>query len=143
MSQHAVALAQQGVPWRRGAAWWIVGILGALLTLAGIYVLADPESARDIVRQIIGTFLLSNSCLAVVAGFQATDKENPLTPYRMLAAGVGLTVGILVILEPVSDSVTDDAAKVILALGLLGYGAFLDLRGRMRRGRQVACGAAR
>jgi len=123
MSQQAAALAQKGAPWRRGVAWWIVGLEGAVLALVGIYVIADPDTSRDIVRQIIGAFLLANSGLRAIAGFRADNQANPLTPYRMLAAGVGLTVGLLVVVEPASDFVTEDAAKVILALGLLGYGA--------------------
>ena len=123
MSQQAAALAQKGAPWRRGVAWWIVGLEGAVLAIVGIYVIADPDTSRDVVRQIIGAFLLANSGLRAIAGFRAENQANPLTPYRMLAAGVGLTVGLLVVVEPASEFVTEDAAKVILALGLLGYGA--------------------
>jgi uncharacterized membrane protein HdeD (DUF308 family) len=122
MSEQAMALAQKGVPWRRGVAWWIVGIEGAILTVVGIYVVAAPDDARDIVRQIIGWFLLANAVLAIAASLRGDGPTNPITPYRMLAAGVGLTVGLLVALEPVSDYVDSDAAKVILALGLLGHG---------------------
>ena len=122
MSQQAMDLAQKGLPWRRGVAWWIIGIEGAILAAIGIYVVAAPDQARDVVRQLIGWFLLINSCLAIAASLRGDGPAHPITPYRMLAAGVGLTVGLLVALEPASDFVDSDAAKVILALGLLGHG---------------------
>jgi uncharacterized membrane protein HdeD (DUF308 family) len=122
MSQQAFAMAQKGLPWRRGLAWWVVGIEGAIITIVGVYVVAAPDDAREIVRQIIGWFLIANAVLAIAASLRADGPTNPITPYRMLGAGVGLTVGLLVALEPVSDYVDSDAAKVILALGLLGHG---------------------
>ncbi len=141
MSQQAMELAQKGVPWRRDVPWWIVGVEGAVITIVGIYVIARPDDAQDIVRQIIGWFLLVNACLAIVASVRAEGAANPLTPYRMLSAGIGLSVGLLVVLEPMSDYIEEDAARVALALGLLGHGlvglagAFATrASGGMRRG---------
>jgi len=122
MSQQAVALAQKGVPWRRDVPWWIVGVEGAIIAIVGIYIVSRPDDAQDIVRQIIGWFLLVNACLAIVASLRDEGAANPLTPYRMLGAGIGLSVGLLVVLEPVSDYIEEDAARVALALGLLGHG---------------------
>ena len=122
MAQQAMELAQKGVPWRRGMPWWIVGIEGAILTAVGIYVVASPDQARDVVVQIIGWFLIANAVLAIAASLRDDGPTNPITPYRMLGAGVGLTVGLLVALEPVWDYVDSDDARAILALGLLGHG---------------------
>src|SRR5690349_20801374 len=119
MAEQAKATLQKGIPWRRGLAWWIVGIEGALLLAAGIYVVAAPDSARDTVRFLIGAFLLANSVGFAMAGLRPAALANPMTPYRMLAAGAGLTVGILVVVQPFSDYITDDSARVILATGLL------------------------
>lgn len=145
MSQQAMALAEKGMPWRRNVAWWIIGLEGVVITIVGIYILADPDSARSVVRQIIGWFLLVNACLAIAASLRADGQANPITPYRMLGAGIGLSVGLLVVLEPVSDFITDDAARVILAIGLLGHGlvglvgAFATrASGGMRRGALIA-----
>lgn len=52
MSQQALALARKGLPWRRGTAWWIVGIEGTALAIVGIYVVIEPDRSRDIIRQI-------------------------------------------------------------------------------------------
>jgi uncharacterized membrane protein HdeD (DUF308 family) len=124
MTEQAKATLQKSIPWRRGLAWWIVGLEGLLLLAAGIYVVAAPDNAKDAVRVIIGAFLLANSVSFILAGLRPEALSNPITPYRMLAAGSGLTVGIIVILQPWSENISDDAARVILALGLLAHGAF-------------------
>jgi uncharacterized membrane protein HdeD (DUF308 family) len=125
MTEQARAAVMRGVPWRRGLAWWVVGIEGLILLAIGIYIVADPDTARDIVRQLIGAFLLVNSAAWAYNGLRSENQATPITPYRMLAAGVGFTAGLLVFLEPISDLVDGDAAKVILAVGLLGCGAII------------------
>ena len=95
MAEQAKATLQRSVPWRRGLAWWIVGLEGLLLLAAGIYVVAAPDDAKDAVRVIIGVFLLANAVSTAMAGLRAAALSNPGTPYRMLAAGSGLTVGII------------------------------------------------
>jgi uncharacterized membrane protein HdeD (DUF308 family) len=123
MAEQAKVTLQKGVPWRRGLAWWVVGIEGALLLAAGIYVVAAPDDAQDAVRVIIGAFVLANSISFVMAGLKPAASSQPIMPYRMLAAGVGLTVGTIVVLQPWTENITDNAGRVILALGLLLYGA--------------------
>ncbi len=147
MAQQAMELAQKGVPWRRGMPWWLVGVEGAILTAVGIYVIAAPDDARDVVVQLIGWFLIANAVLAILASLRGDGPTMPITPYRMLAAGIGLTVGLLVALEPLWDYVDSDAGRGILALGLLGhglvglYGAFATrASGGMRRGALVTGG---
>ncbi len=122
MSEQTKALLEASKPWKRGIAWWIIGAEGAVLALIGIYFVADPEGARTIVRQVFGWFLLINSVLAAVAGIRSANELNPGMPYRMLSAGIGLAVGVLVVAGPISDFIDDGAAKVILAFGLLGFG---------------------
>jgi hypothetical protein len=66
--------------------------------------------------------LLVNSLLRIWAAMRGMAPMDRGMPLRMVASGIGLTVGLLVLLEPVSDYVTNDAAKVILGIGLLAYG---------------------
>jgi uncharacterized membrane protein HdeD (DUF308 family) len=147
MVEQAKATLQKSVPWRRGLAWWIVGIEGLLLVAAGIYVVAAPDDAKDAVRVIIGAFVLANSIGSIMAGFRPVSVANPITPYRMLAAGSGLTVGIIVVLQPWTENITDNAARVILALGLLVFGSVgfagsyaTRAAGGVRRGALIICG---
>jgi len=123
MAEQAKATLQKGIPWRRGLAWWVVGLEGLLLLAAGIYVVAAPDDAKTAVRVIIGAFLLANSISNMMAGLNPSAQSNPVMPYRMLAAGSGLTVGIIVVLQPWTENIADNAARVILALGLLVSGA--------------------
>jgi hypothetical protein len=41
------------VRWYQGVTWWVVGIEGAVVTLAGLCMIVAPDSARDIVRQLL------------------------------------------------------------------------------------------
>jgi uncharacterized membrane protein HdeD (DUF308 family) len=100
-----------------------VGVEGVALLLIGIYVIVAPDSARGAVRGLIGAFLLVNSVGVALAGLKTDLQTNPITPYRMLAAGVGISVGTIVLLQSFSDYISDDGARVILAIGLLVYGA--------------------
>jgi uncharacterized membrane protein HdeD (DUF308 family) len=144
MVDQAKATLERNIPWRRGLAWWVVGVEGLLLLAAGIFVVASPDNAKDAVRVIIGIFLLANSIGSVMAGLRPEALSNPIMPYRMLAAGSGLTVGIIVVLQPFTENITDNAARVILGLGLLVFG-ILGLAGSyvtratggMRRGALV------
>ncbi len=145
MTDQAKATLQKGVPWRRGLAWWIVGLEGLLLLAAGIYVVVAPDDAQDAVRVIIGAFVLANSVATIMAGLKPAARTQPSTPYRMLSAGVGLTVGTIVVLQPWTDNIADNAARVILALGLLLTGAIglagiyaTRETGGMRRGPIIA-----
>jgi len=149
MVDQAKATLQKSVPWRRGLAWWIVGLEGLLLTVAGLYIVIAPDDAQDAVRFIIGAFVLANSIGSVLAGFRPEAASNPSMPYRMLAAGSGLTVGAIVVLQPWTENITDNAARVILALGLLVFGV-IGLAGSyaarstvgIRRGALITSGVA-
>ena len=52
-------LARQTAPWREGQSWWVAGVEGIIALLIGIYVVADPVQASDLVRQLIAVVLLS------------------------------------------------------------------------------------
>jgi uncharacterized membrane protein HdeD (DUF308 family) len=122
MTDRAKDMLTQTAPWKRGVGWPVLAIEGLLGIGIGIYVLVDPDGARDIIRQILGAMLLINGLLRIVHGFRDNPKGLPSTPYRLVSGGIGATVGAIVLLENVSDYITVDAARVILALGLLAFG---------------------
>lgn len=115
-------MLQQAAPWRQGIAWGLVLIEGIVALGIGIYMLAQPATAQGIVRVLIGIIFLVSGVLRIYAGFRDTARSNPMTPFRLLSGGVGLTVGLLVVLEPFTAFLTEDAARLILAFGLLVYG---------------------
>jgi len=120
MEDRAKSTMLQSAPWRRGIPWYIVGIEGGALAIVGIYALVQPDKARDIARQLIGAILLVTAAIEAYASFR--NPTHPAAPYRLFRSGVGVAVGLIVTLEPVSDYLDADASRFILGLGLIGYG---------------------
>jgi uncharacterized membrane protein HdeD (DUF308 family) len=120
MEDKAKTAVLQSAPWRRGIPWYLVGIEGGILAAVGIYVLVQPDNARDIVRQLVGAILLITAAIEAYACFR--NPTHPAAPYRLFRSGVGVAVGLIVTLEPVSDYLDADASRFILGLGLIGYG---------------------
>lgn len=113
---------EQGMPWRKGTGWMIVMIEGVVLAIIGVMFLISAEGASRTVRMVLAAVLLINSLLRIWATMRGMAPMDRGMPLRMVASGIGLTVGLLVLLEPVSDYITNDAAKVVLGIGLLAYG---------------------
>jgi uncharacterized membrane protein HdeD (DUF308 family) len=120
MTDQAKQMLTQSAPWRRGIAWPIILIEGIIALAIGVYILAQPDDAGDIVRQLIAAVLLVNGLLEILTGFRM--PQAPATPYRILRGGIAATVGLIVTLEPISDYIESDASRVILAFGGLVYG---------------------
>jgi uncharacterized membrane protein HdeD (DUF308 family) len=113
-------MAQENAPWRAGTAWWVTGIQAAVLVVIGLYFLLAPASAGGLLLQLISLVLLIHSAMQIVANFRA--GPGGASPYEMLQAGVGVTVGLLIffrgLLVPTLDG---NSARIILSLGLLAY----------------------
>jgi uncharacterized membrane protein HdeD (DUF308 family) len=86
----------------------------------GIYILAQPGDARDVVRQLLGAVLLANGLLSILVGFR--HPQAPAAPYHILRGAIAATVGLIVTLEPISDYLDSDASRFIVGLGGLAYG---------------------
>jgi uncharacterized membrane protein HdeD (DUF308 family) len=121
MGTKAQSLATQHAPWRKGLGWPILAIEGAVALGIGIYILVATDDARDIIRQLIAVVLLIQAFLHTMAGFR--NRELPVAPFHVLRGGIGMTVGVIVLLENFSDYLNVDAARFILGLGLIAYGA--------------------
>lgn len=120
MGTKAQSLATQHAPWRKGLGWPILAIEGAVALGIGIYILVATDDARDIIRQLIAVVLLIQAFLHTMAGFR--NRELPVAPFHVLRGGIGMTVGVIVLLENFSDYLNVDAARFILGLGLIAYG---------------------
>jgi len=120
MTERAVSIAREHAPWHEGTAWWVTGIEGVILALLGLYLLLAPASAAGLILQLIAAVLLIESLLQIVAGLRDTGRA--VTAYTMLQAGVGATVGLLIVLRSwLVPSLDPLAARTILGLGLLVY----------------------
>ena len=120
MQDIAKDVARQTAPWKPGQSWWVAGIEGIVALAVGVYIMADPFGASDLIRFLIALVLLLDSAGHIVDGFRSRDLTS--TPWETLRGGIGATVAVLTILSAWSDYVADDGARQMLAIGLLAYG---------------------
>ena len=120
MAERALSMAQDHAPWRAGTPWWVTGVQAVVLVVIGIFFLVSPASAGAIVLQLIAAILLIESVLHIIAELRLPRGESD--PWVMLQAGIGATVGLLVVLRGVLVP-TLDAASVrnMLAWGIIAY----------------------
>lgn len=119
-------LLQKSAPWQRGAAWQLLVAEGAILVIVGIFIVANPDGASDVIRQLIAAILLVNSAVIAVNGIRQGDR--PALALNMFRAGIGATVGTIVVLESVSDYLDASTSRIILGWGLIAF-ALLALAG--------------
>ena len=120
MQDIAKDVARQTSPWKAGQSWWVAGIEGIVALSIGVYVIADPFGASDVIRFLIALVLLLVSLGHIVDGFR--DRGLASSPWETLRGGIGLTVAALTLLSAGSYYVTDNGARQMLAIGLLAYG---------------------
>jgi len=141
MTEQAKGVLKESAPWQRGVGWQTLGAEGLVAVVVGIYVIADPDGAQDIVRQLLGALLLINGVLRMLHGFRDNAQGWPATPYRLVSGGIGATVGVIVLAEGFSDYLDENAARWVLGFGFLAFGliglcaAFVTRQsGGLRRG---------
>jgi uncharacterized membrane protein HdeD (DUF308 family) len=88
--------------------------------LIGIFVVADPLRASDLVRQLIALVLLVVSLAQIVDGFRF--RSLPSSPWSTLRGGVGVTAALFALFSVASDYIQPPGARQMLAVGLLAYG---------------------
>jgi uncharacterized membrane protein HdeD (DUF308 family) len=120
MSERAMSIAREHAPWRAETPWWVIGVQGIVLVAIGLYLLLAPASAGPLIIQLIALWVLIESVLHIVAGLR--DSANGADPYTMLQAGIGVTIGLLLVLRDWLVPTLDvSSARTILGLGLLAY----------------------
>ncbi len=127
MADAALSALHRVAPWRQAVGWKIVLAEGAVALAIGVIILLQPDAARATFRQILGVALLLSSGLGAGAAFLAFYSVGVRMQehrFRLFGGGIGMTVGLLVILEPFSASVGGEAGRSLLAVGLLVYGLF-------------------
>ncbi len=113
-------LVRQSPLWKAGQSWWVVGVQGIIALAVGVFMLANPTGASDVIRFLIALVLLLDSLGHIVDGFR--ERRQPSAPWEALRGGIGLTVAVLTLLSAGSNYVEDDGARQMLAIGLLAYG---------------------
>ncbi len=120
MQDIAKDVVRQTSPWKAGQSWWVAGIEGIVALSIGVYVVADPFGASDVIRFLIALVLLLASLGHIVDGFR--DERLASSPWETLRGGVGVTVAALTLLSAGSNYIMDTGARQMLAIGLLAYG---------------------
>jgi uncharacterized membrane protein HdeD (DUF308 family) len=120
MQDNAKDVARQTSPWKAWQNWWTIGIEGIIALAVGVFMLANPTGASDVIRFLIALVLLLDSLGHIVDGFR--DRGLSSSPWETLRGGIGVTVAVLTLLSAGSDYVEDDGARQLLAIGLLAYG---------------------
>ena len=119
MQDIAKDVTRQSSPWKAWQNWWMVGVQGIIALAIGVFMLANPTGASDVIRFLIALVLLLASLGQIVDGFR---DRGPSSPWETLRGGIGVTVAVLTLLSAGSDYVEDDGARQMLAIGLLAYG---------------------
>jgi uncharacterized membrane protein HdeD (DUF308 family) len=120
MQDIANDVARQTAPWKAWQNWWTVGIEGIIALAIGVFMLANPRGASDVIRFLIALVLLLDSLGHIVDGFRNRGLSS--SPWETLRGGIGVTVAALTLLSAGSNYVQDDGARQMLAIGLLAYG---------------------
>jgi uncharacterized membrane protein HdeD (DUF308 family) len=120
MQVNATDVTRQTSSWKAGQSWWTVGIEGIIALAIGVFMLANPTGASDVIRFLIALVLLLDSLGHIVDGFRSRNLSS--SSWETLRGGIGVTVAVLTLLSAGSDFVEDDGARQMLAIGLLAYG---------------------
>ena len=120
-TEMAKSALRQVRPWRAGMAWWIVLVEGLIALGIGIYLLTSANAGKHFVL-LLGLYLLVAHVERAIMGFRARIPAAILAE-RMLRAGIGLTVGLIIVVDAMIPFMNSPAPLVILSLGWLLIGA--------------------
>ncbi len=113
----------------QGINWVMAFVAGAIAIGFGIYLLTNPGNATALIVGIVSFALLLGSLIHLLQGLRRHANEFAARA-AILSGGVGVTVGSIVTLDLFYDYLDDQAARVILASGLIVYGV-LGLAGML------------
>jgi uncharacterized membrane protein HdeD (DUF308 family) len=131
-------MLRKGNPLQTELRWEIVLVEGLVAAGIGLYALLAQESARRNIIFLIGAFLLINGLSYAFGGVRRLSKDDPMARFRFIRAGIGAVTGSIVVIDRFADFMSIDAARVVLAIGLLGIGVvtligLVTVRGEVER----------
>lgn len=119
-SKIAMATLRKAQPWRSGIAWWVVLFEGVIALGIGLFILLQ-DTPGMLTVQLLAAYLLIISIERALLGFRDRIPQV-IVAERMLRAGIGLTVGLIILLDAWQRFMTVPAPLVILSLGWLLIG---------------------
>lgn len=120
-TEMAKSALRQVRPWRTGMPWWVILLEGLIALGIGIYVLMAPNAGNSIVL-LLALYLLVVHVERAIIGFRSRIPAAILAE-RMLRAGIGMTVGLIIVVDALVPFINPPAPLVILSLGWLLIGA--------------------
>jgi|JI10StandDraft_1071094.scaffolds.fasta_scaffold506253_2 uncharacterized membrane protein HdeD (DUF308 family) len=118
----AVDAMNKAAPWRKGVAWWVIMLQGLVALAIGIY-LVSMNTAGPLTIQLFAIYLLIVSIERIMDGFR--KNTNPaVVAQRMLRAGIGLTVGTIIVADMWKSFMAPPSPTVVLSIGWLLTGIF-------------------
>jgi len=120
-TEMAKSALRQVRPWRAGMPWWVILLEGLIALGIGIYVLMAPNAGNSIVL-LLALYLLVVHVERAIIGFRSRIPAAILAE-RMLRAGIGVTVGLIIVVDALIPFINPPAPLVILSLGWLLIGA--------------------
>lgn len=118
-------IAAEVAPWRKGIPWYLVVIEGVIALAIGLYFVFDTDAAQSTIRRLIALALIVISAVDIWNGFAANRdpvRRDPMTPFRLVRGGIGVTVGIIAVSATRWGWMTEEHIREALGFGLLAYG---------------------
>lgn len=114
------AAANRVAPWR-GADWRVLIVEGAVLIVAGGYLLADTERAEFLLGLAVGAALLIDGARQWFLGFRRLGRGRP-RDVTLIRGSVGIVTGGLVLALSIFQQITVVGIRIAIGVGGLTYG---------------------
>ncbi len=120
--EESASFIKKGNPLRPDLRWEFVMIQGIVAVAIGLYaLLAEASTAKNIVF-LIGGFLLLNGLGLAIGGIRRGSSADPMLQFRLIRAGIGISTGLIVVINRFSDFMDLNSSRVVVGIGLLGIG---------------------
>lgn len=109
-------------PLKSETSWQVILVEGLIALGIGLYALLAADSARRNIVLLVGLFLLLNGLVHAYGLLTQPTTGDPMARFRLLRAGIGVVTGLLVVVNRFAEFMSLNAARFVLAIGLLGIG---------------------
>ncbi len=112
----------KGNPLRAGISWQFIAAEGAVAIAIGLYSLLAEASAQKNIVFLIALVLLGNGIYYAATSLRSGGLIDKRAQFRLIRAGIGISTGLLVVINRFVDFMGINPARVVLGIGLVGIG---------------------
>lgn len=125
VEEKAKGLLAAQAPWKKGVPFQVIATQAAIILALGLYMLIWPDNAKRNIRLLTGIVLMLTGLYQIVRGFRVyrTGSTIANVPFRFIGGGVMMFGGLIAILERWNSDLTEDSARMVIALTLIAAGA--------------------